>query len=152
MRITFLTLFIIWLGCHAKVQPPVTEAKPVLITGDTVAKTPPPPPDTLVSSASYGNVKFRDVNVIATDDHTFLVRGKAKVFEAVLSWVVVSGTKEIKTGHQMTDAGAPAWGNFSFSIVVPKKKTGDHLTLVLYEASAKDGSRQNQLPILLYEK
>lgn len=152
MRIVFLIFCVIWLACHDKVQPPVTGMKSSPLPGDTMTKTTPPPADTFVTSSSYGNAKFRDVKVTATDDHTFLIRGKAQVFEAAFSWVLVSGKKEIKTGHQMTDAGAPAWGNFSFSIDAPKRNPGDQLTLVLYEASAKDGSRQNQLPIVFYDK
>ncbi|MBK7232918.1 MAG: hypothetical protein IPH93_11830 [Saprospiraceae bacterium] len=49
----------------------------------------------------------------------------------------------------MTDAGAPEWGNFEFGIHVQKKRANSTLTLVIFESSAKDGSRQNELPIPL---
>ncbi len=50
----------------------------------------------------------------------------------------------------MTDMGAPEWGNFSFTVDVEKKRPNSTLTLILFESSAKDGSRQFELPILLY--
>jgi hypothetical protein len=50
----------------------------------------------------------------------------------------------------MTDAGAPAWGNFSFTVDAPKKNANSTLHLILFELSSKDGSRQYELPILLY--
>jgi hypothetical protein len=49
----------------------------------------------------------------------------------------------------MTDAGAPEWGNFEFTIDVTKKRGNSTLTLILFESSAKDGSRQYELPIAL---
>ena len=50
----------------------------------------------------------------------------------------------------MTDAGAPEWGDFDFTIIVQKKRENSKLTLVLFESSAKDGSRQDELPIVLF--
>jgi hypothetical protein len=49
----------------------------------------------------------------------------------------------------MTDAGAPEWGNFNFVIEVAKQRSNSTLHLILYETSAKDGSRQHLLPIKL---
>ena len=50
----------------------------------------------------------------------------------------------------MTDAGAPEWGKFEFAISVHKKRKNSTLTLILFESSAMDGSRQHELPITLY--
>ena len=50
----------------------------------------------------------------------------------------------------MTDAGAPEWGSFEFTIKVHKKRDHSTLTFVLFESSPKDGSRQHELPITLY--
>ena len=111
---------------------------------------PPPPPPPPAPPKIYANARFKDVTVERTGDHQFLIKGKAQVFEANISWVVEDGHEELKKGFQMTDAGAPAWGNFSFSIDVQKKRANSTLTLILFESSAKDGSRQHELPVRLY--
>jgi hypothetical protein len=49
----------------------------------------------------------------------------------------------------MTDAGAPEWGRFSFTVEAVKKRANSTLHIILFESSAKDGSRQYELPILL---
>jgi hypothetical protein len=104
-------------------------------------------PDTL---DLFSNDRFQNVLVERTGDSTFQISGKAQVFEAAFSWVVEDGHNEIKTGHSMTDAGAPAWGNFSFEVTASKKNPNSVLHLILFESSAKDGSRQHELPIILY--
>lgn len=98
----------------------------------------------------FTNERFQNVLVRKTDDSTFEVTGKAQVFEAAFSWVVEDGHRELKQGHQMTDAGAPSWGNFSFQLTAAKKDPNTVLHLILFESSAKDGSRQHELPIPLY--
>jgi hypothetical protein len=98
----------------------------------------------------FSNDRFRDVSVVRTGDSSFEISGKAQVFEAAYSWVVEDGHNEIKKGFGTTDAGAPAWGNFSFQLTAAKKDSNSLLQLILFEASAKDGSRQHELPIVLY--
>jgi hypothetical protein len=107
-------------------------------------------PSTNTSSKTYSNQRFKDVTVEKTGEHTFLIKGKGQIFEASFSWVIEDGHEELQQGHQMTDAGAPEWGNFSFTVNAPKKRTNSTLHLILFEASAEDGSRQHQLPIPLY--
>ena len=80
----------------------------------------------------------------------FLIRGQGQIFEANFSWIVEDGHEELKQGFQMTDAGAPEWGKFEFVINVPKKRENSTLTLILFESSPKDGSRQYELSITLY--
>jgi hypothetical protein len=53
----------------------------------------------------------------------------------------------LKTGFTTTDAGAPEWGNFDFTIDIEKRESST-LTLILFEESAKDGSRNYELPPL----
>jgi hypothetical protein len=106
--------------------------------------------DTLASPAKYSNQRFRDVTVEKTGGHTFLIKGKAQVFEASFSWVIEDGHDELDKGHQMTDAGAPDWGNFSFTVTAPKERSNSTLHVVLFEVSAKNGSRQHELPVFLY--
>ncbi len=49
----------------------------------------------------------------------------------------------------MTEAGAPEWGKFEFTIDAKKKREISTLILILFESSAMDGSRQYELPIVL---
>lgn len=57
---------------------------------------------------------------------------------------------ELKKGNTITDAGAPEWGNFNFTVDVKKERENSTLMLILFESSPKDGSRQYELPVLLY--
>ena len=99
--------------------------------------------------AGYSNKRFKDVTVSKENDTTFIIKGKAQVFEAAFAWVIEDGHEELKTGFAMTDAGAPEWGNFRFTVTAKKKRPNSVLHLILFESSPKDGSRQFQLPVLL---
>lgn len=79
---------------------------------------------------------------------TFVVEGEARVFEAAFSWFLEDGHAILAEGHEMTDAGAPAWGKFSFEVNF-NVASQPNAMLVLYVASAKDGSMQNELIIPL---
>ena len=98
----------------------------------------------------YANERFKDVTVEKTGEHQFLIQGKGQIFEASFNWVVEDGHEELQKGFQMTDAGAPDWGSFKFTIDAPKKRENSTLNLIIFESSAKDGSRQHELPIVLY--
>ena len=112
--------------------PPQKETDPV-----------PPPP-------TYSNNRFRDVKLERLGKDSFLVSGKAQVFEATFNWVVEDGHEELKKGYQTTSAGAPEWGHFEFGLRVQKRRENSTLTLIIFESSPKDGSRQYELPIRLY--
>lgn len=99
---------------------------------------------------TYSNKRFRNVTVVRTGQDTFIVSGQGQIFEANFNWIVEDGHEELAKGFEMTDAGAPEWGNFKFTINVQKKKGNSTLTLVLFESSAKDGSRQYELPVTLH--
>ncbi|TKK67670.1 sporulation protein [Ilyomonas limi] len=105
--------------------------------------------DTSKQRKGYSNARFKEVTVQKVGADKYTVQGKAQVFEATFSWVVEDGHNELKKGHQMTDAGAPAWGNFNFTVEVQKERPNSTLILILFEASPKDGSRQYELPIAL---
>lgn len=137
------------------------EEKQETSTTDTLTTTQTAPPDTVYVDTTttttpdkpapatpqvYSNETFKDVKVKKEKGH-YVVSGKARVFEAVLSWVLEGATGELKKGHEMTDAGAPAFGNFTFRFDVPVG--GRDLKLTLFEASARDGSPQHQLVIPL---
>lgn len=107
--------------------------------------------DTLVQdTATYQNKRFRTVKVRRLSSDQFEVTGKAQVFEASFSWVLEDGHHVLKEGHETTDAGAPEFGNFRFKLTAQKRDSNSTLHLILFEASAKDGSRQHELPIPLY--
>jgi hypothetical protein len=95
------------------------------------------------------NTRFRNVTVAKTGANIYTIEGEGQIFEASFGWVVEDGHNELKSGFEMTDAGAPEWGRFKFTIEVEKQQPNSTLTLILFETSAKDGSRQYELPIVL---
>lgn len=106
--------------------------------------------DTSISKQPvYENQRFRNVTITKTGPITYQVKGKAQVFEASFGWLVEDGHNLLKEGYTTTDAGAPEFGNFSFEVSVAKQRKNSTLTLILFEPSAKDGSRQHLLPIPL---
>ena len=105
--------------------------------------------DDPAADKKYWNTRFRNVTIEKSKEGSFVVTGEAQIFEANFGWVVEDGHQELKRGFEMTDAGAPAWGKFKFEIDVEKQRANSTLTLILFESSAKDGSRQHELPIPL---
>lgn len=101
---------------------------------------------------SYGNDAFQKVTVRKTGEDTYEVKGQAKVFEAVFRYVVEDGHNELTEGSVQTSAGAPEWGDFTQTIQVKKAEPNSTLLLILFEESAKDGSRQHELIIPLPEQ
>jgi len=144
---------------QTKVTETITTQEPkktdTIVKHDTIIKKTPdtivqlPPKDTAKPKV-YSNKRFKDVIVKKIGNHKFQITGKAQIFEAAFSWVVEDGHNEIKKGFEMTDAGAPAFGKFSFTVDVAKVRANSTLLLILFESSAKDGSRQYELPVLLY--
>lgn len=114
-----------------------------------VKKEEPDPPKPAPSKV-YSNERFRNVKADRISDTQFRITGKARVFEATFNWVIEDGHEELQKGYQMTDAGAPEWGNFNFTVNAVKKRRNSTLHLLLFESSAKDGSRLSELPVLLY--
>lgn len=113
---------------------------------DTVPVT---EPTVTVPPKVYENKRFKDVTVEKTSNHQYTITGKAQVFEASFSWVVEDGHDELKKGFVTADMGAPEWGNFKFTVDVEKIHENSTLNLIIFEASAMDGSRQFELPIVL---
>lgn len=137
----YLPIIIILLGsCSAPDSPKQNSNPNVEVFGLPIKER----PDTV-----YANKRFRDVEVDKKNDTTYRVTGLGQIFEASFNWVVEDGHEELASGHEMTDAGAPDWGSFKFDISVRKKKENSTLTLILFEISAKDGSRTHELPISL---
>jgi hypothetical protein len=152
MKLILFIPVILVVACkyrEPKKVPATTDSSKLIVDTDQMVK------NTKADSAMpiakvYSNKRFKGVSVEHISEHKFRVRGKAQLFEANLSWVVEDGHEELKKGFQMTDAGAPEWGKFDFIIEVKKKRENSTLTLILFESSAKDGSRQYELPMPLF--
>jgi hypothetical protein len=148
MKPTFFLILLLLFSCNKKAGE-VTKSADSVISADT-AKFIKPTSQKKEIINEYSNQRFRKVTVSKVAEHTFRIRGEAQIFEASFSWIVEDGHNELKKGFQMTDAGAPEWGKFDFIIEAEKKDANSTLHLVLFEISAKDGSRQYELSMPLY--
>lgn len=145
-RIIF-SLFLLIISCNKKEE--TTEETPKTVKmNDTVQLEKEVPPKTNVKI--YSNERFRNVTVEKVNGNKFRVKGEGQIFEASFNWIVEDGHDELKKGYEMTDAGAPEWGKFDFTIDVAKNRENSTLMLIIFESSAKDDSRQHELPIVLF--
>lgn len=150
MKILLFCLGLFLLGC-------ANEAEKAAVVQDTAQglAVPDSPADSARlpmgnrKRATYSNERFRNVRVEVINDSSFRVQGEAQIFEARFGWVVEDGHNELANGFESTDAGAPSWGDFSFTVRVEKRQLNSTLHLILFENSAKDGSRQHSLPVPL---
>ena len=150
MRTTLFISVILLVACNNN------ETKDKQIKAGTL-QTPPSadrvtekkPEAVIPAPKTYFNKRFKDVTVERIGENEFRIQGQGQIFEANFNWIVEDGHEELRKGFQMTDAGAPEWGKFDFKIDVQKKRENSTLTLVLFESSAMDGSRQHELPIVL---
>lgn len=150
MRITSFISVLILVACNQNptINTPI-KADTLNNTEATSQVIEKKPEAVVPTSQTHFNKRFKDVTVERIDAHKFRINGKGQIFEANFSWIVEDGHEELLKGYQMTDAGAPEWGKFEFTIDVQKKRENSTLTLVLFESSAMDGSRQYELPIVL---
>lgn len=151
MKVFYVMFLSIVIGCNANAPQNETSVESDTVNADDQAN---PNDDSIETAAPipkvYSNERFKDVTVERLAEHKFLIRGKGQIFEASFNWVVEDGHEELKQGFQMTDAGAPEWGNFNFTLDVEKRRENSILTLILFESSPEDGSRQHELPVFLY--
>lgn len=147
MKQIFFLLFILIISCKKNEKTAEETQQPVRIS-DTVSlkKTVPSRP----SLKNYSNERFRNVTVEKMNDNKFRIKGEGLIFEASFNWIIEDGHDELKKGYEMTNAGAPEWGKFDFTVDIIKKRENSTLILILYEVSAEDGSRQHELPIVLF--
>ena len=147
MRIIFFLLFLSFVACKERSSATIQNEDPS--SKDTLDGLKTTKPDTLAGKI-YGNARFKDVTVTRTGENSFLIKGKGQIFEANFGWVIEDGHDELQTGHQTTDGRAPEWGSFTFTVNVPKKDLNSTFHIILFEVSTKDGSREYELPVLLY--
>ena len=150
MKWTILLSAILLFACNNKENQRTTVVDDTLTTIPETTKVEKVEKPKDLLPKQYSNERFKEVTVERIDENEFRVRGKGQIFEANFNWIIEDGHKELQKGFQMTDAGAPDWGNFDFTVVIQKKRENSKLTLVLFESSAKDGSRQYELPIVLF--
>ncbi len=144
LKITYLIIFILLFACNESTKTDQTEQeKNVEEEVMTEIKTPGK------KDTAYSNDRFKEVQVAQVSPDTYKVTGTAQVFEATLSYVVEDGHYELAKGFTTTDAGAPEFGNFEFTVNVEKNQPNSTLMLILFESSPKDGGRTHELYIPL---
>lgn len=74
------------------------------------------------------------------------VHGLARVFEATIQYEFEDGHFILDKGFVTASEGAPGWGEFTITIPLDDAINGEH-KIILYEESAKDGSRLHELII-----
>ncbi|MDQ0253433.1 hypothetical protein J2S74_000805 [Evansella vedderi] len=84
-------------------------------------------------------------------ENQVVVRGLARVFEATLQYELEDGHYILARGFTTASDGAPEWGEFEILIDFDYVSNST-VTLILFEESAKDGSRINELVIPLTVK
>jgi len=88
-----------------------------------------------------------NIMVIDYDPSTAEVAGIARVFEANISYQVRDREgKVLKEGNMMAASGAPDWGYFELELDEIPQDVSD---VLLYTASAKDGSMQDEVHLPL---
>lgn len=150
MKWTILLSALLLFACNKKETQRPTVVNDTLITIPETNKIVKVTKQENLLPKQYSNQRFKEVTVERVAENKFRVRGKGQIFEASFNWTIEDGHDELMKGFQTTDAGAPEWGYFDFTIAVQKKRENSTLTLVLFELSAKDGSRQHDLPIVLF--
>ncbi len=75
-----------------------------------------------------------------------VVRGLARVFEATVQYEFEDGHFIFDKGFTTATEGAPGWGEFEIIIELEEKINGS-CRVILFEESAKDGSRMHELQI-----
>jgi hypothetical protein len=151
MKASAIILFV-FLSCNDGTKPvPYTPEQPVadtIVITDTVIKH-----DTVYiaqpSAKVYNSSRFKNVTVEQVAENRILIKGQARVFEAAFNWAIEDDHNILQKGFETTDAGAPQWGSFAFVLTVNKSISSHPLRLILFEASAKDGSRQGVIVIPL---
>lgn len=79
---------------------------------------------------------------------SFVVKGQARVFEAVLNYSIEDGHNILAQGSANASMGAPEWGDFTFTVKIDTP-TSPTLILSIFESSAKDGKPIHVLRIPL---
>jgi hypothetical protein len=147
IKSTICLLSLLLLACN-KQNKDDSESIDTSTVNDTVQITKSITPEEQMDTAN-SNERFRQVTVEKVGENKFRVQGQAQVWEANINWVIEDGHNELKNGFTTTDAAAPEWGNFDFTVDIEKKHNYSTLTIILFEESAEDGSRKHELSLPL---
>lgn len=148
-----IILSLIFLSCNSSPETKVEQNKsPDVVEPNAVNNTPGVlENETNYSKDSvYSNSKFRNVRVVEVVTGIFEIKGEARVFEATLNYILRQENEVSDEAFATASKGAPDWGNFSFTVNATIFKPNVPLYLMLFETSAKDGSRQDELSIRLF--
>ncbi|XEC97248.1 Gmad2 immunoglobulin-like domain-containing protein [Paenibacillus tarimensis] len=96
------------------------------------------------------NSAFRNIKVSGSNG-TYTVTGEARVFEAVMHYAVSDGHDYLFEKMHVLNEGAPEWSAFTLEIKLTKEQMPANGTLMLevFEYSAKDGSKTNEIAVPL---
>lgn len=100
--------------------------------------------------STYSNKVFRNVVVSETGNGYFEINGEANVFEATFYYFLRQNKKESDVEFVTVNTLSSEWGKFNFNFNTNFYKKDIPLYLVIFESSAKDGSRVNELIIKLF--
>jgi len=107
---------------------------------------------TMIASVTrtLANEAFRNI-LVSGSQGVYTIAGEARVFEGHLHYEVEDGHFILQEGSATASEGAPGWGIFKIDIQIPEEDLPEYatVTLVLFEISAKDGSRINELSVPL---
>lgn len=76
-----------------------------------------------------------------------VIKGLARVYEGTVLYELEDGHNILDKGFTTATEGAPGWGAFEIIIELDKEVANDSGSVILYEESAEDGSRINELII-----
>jgi hypothetical protein len=134
----FLVLFFGLTACSLDINISTDDKKPdVIDNGNNQDEE---------DNKQYENNAFKEVTV-SKSNGKIMVKGKARVFEGVFQYAVISGTEILLEDHYQTD-GAPAWGDFEI-LVGEELLNNEAVSIELFVYSAKDGSKTDILIIPL---
>jgi hypothetical protein len=105
--------------------------------------------DYRIAGRTFQNEKFRNVKVEQLDSNRFRITGEARVYEANVNYVIEDGHYELKQGFITAANAAPEWGGFQETITFERRDRNRPVHLILFEESADDGLRQEELIIRL---
>jgi Immunoglobulin-like domain of bacterial spore germination len=132
----FIVLFFGLTACSIDINISTDDKKPDVIDNGNNQEE--------VDNKQYENNAFKEVTVSKSNGN-LMVKGKARVFEGVFQYAVISEKEILLENHYQTE-GAPAWG--SFEITIEKELlTKEKVSIELFVYSAKDGSRTDILTI-----
>lgn len=112
---------------------------------DDDPKTEDNPDSTVMENDAFKIVSPKPDQVVG---NTFILKGKARVFEANFQYKLEDGHNVLAEGFITANKGAPEWGDFETEISFTGA-TSPSAVLIIYEGSPKDGSLQHQLFIPL---